>query len=537
MSVFNTLFFLKFVGTLQVYPNLGIVLSPRPNLLTFDAFAYVDAKLIVRLPNLNKFNVIFNETCVLSNLKDDQQKYVQKVLETDVGTIFHDAVSEKLQAFSYQYISKVTRGRYRAEEIYSRDERQVLELFSVGMTLAYLGGELIHNIFGTSTAHKIKELESNVQEITRLRNYQINDLYTKIEELNCKTNKQILIEHQNMVELMVRSELEKIDEILFSIHYRVGLNDKVHQLMRKSCILATYNYELCEDLITGKYFSLKIKDVYTTNQDEIKFSLEMLFPTGVVQQNAYDLHNFGYLSEGSDGVMGRRISNLDNIDTVLEPLELGIDKNRCLKLDHFYLCSQEIIRPNYFGQNMCLNSIKRNRTDQCEFSDFQIKRPCLIHKIGQTPLIAAAINYKLIQNMKDDSGKITLKTTKGLPGLYPLNISKFDNVQSITLICRNQTKFLMLEPLVLNEPMIINSVPRVTPLNGVLNTTFSIGDEIKINDLINQILDSEIVKNISHRHLVLTGLITLLLVSIIVLCVLSQKFRNYCKKIRDIELA
>jgi len=540
MFLIRILFLLSTNFGLKLYPNLGIVLNPRDNLVTFNSFGHVRGSLIINLANIDSMKNVFNDECLnKQGITPEQREILEQTKSIDLGTIFHREVAAKLINFSEQYIREtfITRNDTEIQgQVKSREERQIIEFISG--VVGYLGGELIHKLFGTSTEHQIRELKTNIRHITQLRNVQINDLYTKIGDLDCQTNAKIFIEHQNMLKLMVRRELEKLDEILFSIHYRVGFQESVHKMMRQACMLATNDFDLCEDLITNKFFSLEVKDVYTSGDNQIEFELEFLFPTGVEKQVAFDLHNYGFISENSDGLIGKRISNLDDLDVVIEPLGLGISKNKCTKLSHFYLCSQEVIRPNYFSQNLCLQDIKMNKTEMCEISEFPIKRPCLVHKIGQTPLISAAVPYKLLRNIRNSEGKVTIKTTTGIPGLYPLTKSEINDVESITLLCKNTTKYLTIAPLVMNEPIIINSVPSVNPIvdPNIFNMTTFMRDELRINELINNILDTKFVKNISHKDIIYTSIITILVLVSIIFCVSSHKLRNYCKKVRDIEL-
>ena len=555
MFIVNSLLFCaQLVCSLDIYPNLGIVLAPKDNLLVFDAFGHVRADLVIQLPSMNDTIDAFDDRCLSKSGIDKKQRVlIDKTRDTNFGEIFHEGVMKKLQEFSTHYVSKakITRGYTNEtegfiDEIKSRDERQILELFSAGMTLGYLGAELVHKIFGTDTAHEIKEIRSDIKTITKLRNLQINDIYTQIGTLSCKTHQEIVLRHQNLLGYMVRTELEKLDSILFSIHYKIGFNPHVHSLMRKACFKAVsvdfggYMSEIwgiCEDIITKRAFSMFVLDVTTLGYDQISFKIEFIFPTQVQRNQAYDIHNFGYLSENFKGLVGKRISSLDNIDTVLQPLGLGLDKNNCMKLDSYFLCSQEKISPNYMSQNICLNSILKNSTLGCNISEFPIKRPCLVHKIGNTPLIAAAVNYKLLKNVKNANGEISIISTKGVPGLYPISIKKTEQIESLTLLCNNVSKYLNIEPLVLEEQIKINLGPSVIPLiEPVFNMTTFLRDELKVNDLIDNFLDSKFINSISHKDVVYTSIIIILILTTLIFCIFSSKMRTYCKKVKEIEL-
>ena len=529
--------FINLCVALQVFPNLGVVFSPQNNLFVFDAFATVQGKLIVEFPTINKFHNTFFTDCVnRSTINNTQKELNKKSNVKTLGSIFQGRVISKLFSYNRNFIMNFTTNDTEANsDVNGRARRQALEVAMVAV--GALGSELIHTLFGSKSTLEVKTLKHQIETTEIIRSSQINKIAKSIESLHCEENAQIAHNHDALVSIIMDNELEHIGDILFSLHYRLGLNTKVFKLFRTACLIAVKNKALCELLLIKQKFVVNVIGIQTSF-DKIEFNLSFVFPTNVRSRKSVDIFNYGVIVNGTEGLIGKRIKSIEGLTSILQPENIGFNKAFCTKLDTISLCSLEDITPNSVSKNNCLSSILNNNTNFCEIENFSINRPCLIHQIGNTPLISAAVSYKLLTTSTNGEGKVSIDSYKGQPGLYPVT-SYSNEIDFITLICQNITKIMMLKPYVIQETTHIYLEPTMffNETDTTFNLTIFLRDELKLNELVNTFLNSEIVANVTHKDIIYTSIIFLLFLICITFCKYSSKIKKCLTKGCDVEVA
>ena len=535
------LLFVPLISAYQLFPNLGLVLIPDENVYTFDSFAHVKTSLRLEFKAVEYFDKNFDKTCQLTRSEEttnvkakitEERETNRKFKNEKLAEHFYKEVMGKL--LGYKIVldpnSQITSTlkHFTADEIFSRDQR------SLDMVLATMGGGavgfgiswLIHKVFGLGQGHEIKQLRSDFVNVEKIRSFQIQQIEKEMVILNCKINNDMVDQFENWVKLIVQKEIERIDQIMLSIKYRIGFTPGIYRMIHGGCMLSVQDQTLCDEIIRLEKFVLNVSHVKLSLLT-LDLAVDLVFPHELRNLPAINLYNYGILANNSN--VGKRISTLGNINIISKNPLIGFNRNDCTTMDNLLLCSSEKISPNNLYENNCLKSILENSTENCGIENFQIFRKCYIHHIQERLFISSAANYILLKTV----GTKIIRS-QGKPGLYPVPAEK--ELTMVTLVCGNITRILEVRPLIIDSPTIINDEPSIFDPDIKFNISSIFNSNFEMNDLIESILDSPITKNLKTKDVFFIMIIFFLIIILIILIVLYKKCQNICTKMRNIDI-
>ena len=246
MTIF-ALFLISFSKCDDIYNNLGIILSPQPNVLSFDTFGSMDAEMSIEFASTQLYQKLLFEKCGEINLTKNYLNFEHK----------SDIVNPHkfLQSQIRQHLSRYLLLEKFSKTNLARKKRQVL-----AVAAGALGYEFLHEIYNTFSSHtKTKKLERTIGNIAKVMNIQGNEIENKIKAINCAITENEVTHHENNVKLLIFQELKTLDNILYSLIYRTGLDSSVNILFVQACAqLAMANVDFCQELIESKKFGVKI---------------------------------------------------------------------------------------------------------------------------------------------------------------------------------------------------------------------------------------------------------------------------------------
>ena len=549
-----TQFVVFLVSGYQIYPNLGLVLSPNNGIFTFDAFAHVKTSLEVNFEAIENFdrmyetlkcNSIMEESGLKNNEKnklqiklDDQMNVTGKLRQRTLATTFYHVVVIKFKDFGFdlhvgkQIINKIDILNVTRPAV--RERRQFGEgLIALGGAAIGLTGEwMIHKIFGLGHNHEVTEIKSDLNAKEKLRSQQASAIQQQILKLKCRINNDFVEQYRRATLDLIHEELDGLDNILMALKYGIVLNSKVYFLMVQSCLRAVMNEALCDQIIKHQKFVVSVDKIIILDH-KIEFKLDFIFPTVIFKRTAITIFNFGIMKNDTGSIIGERISSLRSINTVLMENMVGFNTNVCTKMDSFYLCSSELIMSNTLSQDHCLNSIFANKTTNCLTETFVSHRTCAIHAINDHILISAAIPYTLLTTITNADKKSEIIRTNGKAGLYPVETAP--ELSMVTLICGNISKILTTRPLVNNRTYEIYLEPTIfNPLN-TFNFSSLFNNDYQFEQLMNEIIHSDLIQGSSTGIMYILIFCCLIFV-ILIFMLLYRYIKRCCTKIAVVQV-
>ena len=542
-------FLVSIVTGYQIYPNLGLVLSPNNEIYTFDAFTHVKTSMEINFEAIENFDrmyetvkckSIIEESGMKNNEKnklliklDHQMNITSKIRQRTLATTFYHVVVIKFKHFGFdlhvgkQVINNIDILNVTRPVV--RERRQFGEgLIALGGAAIGLTGEwMIHKIFGLSHNHEITEIKTDLNAREKLRSQQASAIEQQILKLKCRINDNFVEQYRRASLDLIHEELNELDDILMALKYGIVLNSKVYFLMTESCLRAVMYRNVCDQIIKHQKFVIIIDKIIVSDH-KIEFKLDFIFPTIIFKRPAITIFNFGIMKNDTGSILGERISSLGSINTVLMPEKVGFNTNVCTKMDTFHLCSSELIMSNTLAQDHCLNSILANTTKNCLTEIFVSHRTCAIHAINDQILISAAIPYTLLSTITNADKKSQVTKIQGKPGLYPVKTKP--ELAMLTLICGNISKILTTRPLLNNRTYEINLGPTIFDPLTTFNFSSLFKNDYQFDQLMTEILNSDLIQG-STTGMMYIIVIGCLIFVILIFMLLYRSINKCCKKI------
>ena len=516
------IFLISLTKSDDIYTNLGVILSPQPNVLSFDTFASLDAKVTVDFKLTEKYQDLLFSKCGDYNLTKHFLNFEHESTSINPHKILQNAIKRHLTRYLLQ--DKISNTNF------SRKKRQILE-----MAAGALGYEFLHEIYNTFSSNtKINKINVAIAEVVNTMTIQEKEIKNKIEFMTCEVTKNEIIHHENNIKLLIFEELKTLDNVIYSLIYRTGLHSEINMLFVRGCLeLSLAHVEFCQELIESKKFGVKINEIEIIHNNNAKISMvinvEITFPFKIKSENILKLYNVGVITNQTAQLIGKRISSLKNINAVQLETKTGFSLKDCTALHSFVLCANENIRENSLKENICLKSILKNQTYGCETEIFENTRPCLVHNLGKNSFISAGIPYKIIKTFSTNPR--TVKTTHGIEGVLPLNFNE-KNLLSTTLVCGKVTKSLYSLESPLKNYNIISGPDIITDLiklNFTDNSELEEKLEIAKWSLKQSLIDI-VTEEKTNDDWLYIAIISFLILIIFLKCCIFGKFEKYLKK-------
>ena len=505
--------FISSIYSLDIFPNLGLVLSPFENIYTFDTYGMIKAQITFNLDNFSTFNEQHEAKCSkFSGKAYDEKKEVIKVNTTEILRKKVDKIIDQ-----YQLSDKRIRTKRQA-----------------GIFAGFVAWDLIHEIFGTfSTNKKIEEIKGTLKLITKSVLVQASSIKEKIKFIDCLSQKR----HGEYLSLILNQELKTVEEILYSLIFKTGLNPEIFNLYIQGCFSVTKtndyfeNSNFCRYLVAEQKFTAQITKIELIKNLNDNFAItidfNMTFPKSLVPGNAVKILNLGVLRLNDTEITGVKISNLKNINTVIKPDMIGFNIKNCVTIKSYHVCPNEKLISNSLSDKNCLNSIFRNKTEFCETEYFSEKRECLIFNNDNTVILSSSVNYKILKTIKGNPNSVS--TIEGYPGVYPIDFRE-PNLISMTLMCGKLTKSLYNVPTILNVTHNLYTGPDIlTSLKNLNISEISENESIKTEDKkLNKIFD-DLINAVNFKNYSTRDLIIFLIVGSLILIILIWFFHKKIK--------
>ena len=148
----------------DIYTNLGVILSPQPNVLSFDTFASLDAKVTVDFKLTEKYQDLLFSKCGDYNLTKHFLKFEHESTSINPHKILQNAIKRHLTRYLLQ--DKISNTNY------SRKKRQILE-----MAAGALGYKFLHEIYNTFSSNtKINKINVAKAEVVNTMTIQEKEI-------------------------------------------------------------------------------------------------------------------------------------------------------------------------------------------------------------------------------------------------------------------------------------------------------------------------------------------------------------------------